>query len=89
MSSQKTLRPARKRLIILDLRGRLKISTKRACTILEMNRSSYYYDGCPKDDRAERMKIKQIAADHPRYGYRRIKFFKKRGGWLINHMGIK
>ena len=35
------------------------------------------------------MKIKQIAADRPRYGYRRIQVLMKRDGWLINHKKIR
>ena len=72
-----------KRLIIFDLRERLKISAKRACKTLKMNRSSSYYDACPRDVRAERMKIKQIAADRP------IQVLMKRDGWRINHKKIR
>ena len=43
----------------------------------------------PTDDRVERMRIKEIAADRPRYGYRRIQVLMRREGWIINHKKIR
>ena len=50
-----------------------------------MNRSSYYYRPHPRDDRAERKKIVEIAEARVRFGYRRIHVLLRREGWLINH----
>jgi putative transposase len=76
-------------LIAIDIQERFKISTQRACKVLKLNRSMFYYKACPKDDRVERMRIKEIAADRPRFGYRRIQVLMRREGWIINHKKIR
>ena len=48
-------------------------------------RSYYYYEPHPRDDRAERARIKEIAAVRVRYGVNRIHTLLRREGWLINH----
>ena len=53
------------------------------------NCKAYYYKANPRDDRIERMRIKEIAASRPRYGYRRIQVLMRRDGWVINHKKIR
>jgi putative transposase len=50
-----------------------------------MARSSYYYQPCPRDDRAERARILEIAETRVRYGMWRIHTLLRREGWWINH----
>ena len=56
---------------------------------MKLNRSSFYYKSNAIDDSAERMRIREIAADRPRYGYRRIQVLMRREGWVINHKKIR
>src|SRR5690606_18882366 len=39
----------------------------------------------PRDDRDIRMRMREIAADRPRYGVNRIHVLLRREGWVINH----
>jgi putative transposase len=50
-----------------------------------MHRSSYYYRHHPRDDRAERKRILEIAETRVRFGFQRIQVLLRRKGWLINH----
>ena len=50
-----------------------------------MHRSSNYYQPHPRDDRAERARIVELAEARVRFGYRRIHVVLRREGWLINH----
>lgn len=50
-----------------------------------MHLASYHYKPAPRDDRAERMRMREIAADRPRYGVNRIHVLMRREGWIINH----
>lgn len=50
-----------------------------------MARSSLYYQARPRDDRAERARILEIAETRVRYGMWRIHTLLRREGWLINH----
>jgi len=62
-----------------------KVSTRRASSILLTSCSSYYYKPHPRDDRAERARIKEIAETRLRYGMPRIQVMLRREGWPINH----
>lgn len=52
---------------------------------MEISRSSYYYKPHPRDDRAERARIKEIAETRVRFGMWRIHIMLRREGWIINH----
>ena len=50
-----------------------------------MSRSYFYYQPHPREDRAERARIREIAETRVRYGMWRIHTLMRREGWLINH----
>lgn len=53
-----------------------------------MGRSTWNYRSRPKDDRALRMRLKELAYARPRYGYERLTILLRREGWAVNHKGI-
>ncbi len=62
--------------------------------MLNMARSSYYYDGAwniqrHKEDADLRDRIEEIVVEHPRYGYRRITAHLRRDGTIVNHKRIQ
>jgi len=65
-----------------------EISERRACRLVLLHRSTYYYQSRKKDDRALRMRIKELAYSRPRYGYRRLTVLLQREGWEVNHKRI-
>ena len=48
-------------------------------------RSYFYYKPHPRDDRAERKRIVEIAETRVRYGMWRVHTLMRREGWIINH----
>lgn len=62
-----------------------RVSVRRASAVMLISRSSYYYRAHPRDDRAERGRIRAIAETRVRYGMWRIHTLMRREGWLINH----
>jgi putative transposase len=48
------------------------LSVRRACALVQIHRSTFQYIAHPTDDTALLTQIQQLAAQHPRYGYRRI-----------------
>ncbi len=48
------------------------LSVRRACAVVHMHRSTFQYVAHPPDDTALLTEIEHLAAQHPRYGYRRI-----------------
>ncbi len=65
-----------------------KISIRRACFLLEINRSSYYYKPHPPDDKELIEKLNELAFKHPTYGFRKLRFLLKHQGYTWNHKRI-
>jgi putative transposase len=65
-----------------------KVSQKRACRVMMLQRASWYYRSRKDEQAALRMRIKEIAAVRIRYGYLRIHVLLKREGWKINHKRV-
>lgn len=60
------------------------------CAVLEIARSSYYYQPLVAPDEARlRAAIKQTAAQWPKYGYRRITAQLRRGTWHVNRKRVQ
>lgn len=62
-----------------------RCSKRRAVRLVGVSRSYFYYRHHPRDDRAERARIREIAETRVRYGMWRIHILMRREGWLINH----
>ncbi len=58
------------------------------CRLLVLHRSVCRYKSRQKDDRALRMRLKELAYSRPRYGYRRLTMLLQREGWPVNHKRI-
>ncbi len=48
------------------------LSVHRACALLELHRSTLRYAAHPRDDTQTVTQMQRLAAQNPRYGYRRI-----------------
>ena len=62
-----------------------RCSKRRAVSLVGVSRSYFYYRPHPRDDRAERARIREIAETRVRYGMWRIHILMRREGWVINH----
>ena len=68
----------------------LTVSERRACTVLEVPRSTHRYDAHEADDeRVLAERIMQLATQYGRYGYRRITALLRREGWQVNHKRVQ
>lgn len=57
------------------------LSQRRACTLLKVPRSTLKYEpSMPRKDATAIAAMKQLSAQYPRYGYRRIRIFLRRQG---------
>jgi putative transposase len=54
------------------------LAVPRACTLVQIARSTFRYVAQPRDDTLLMKQIQQLAARHPRYGYRRISALLRR-----------
>jgi len=55
---------------------------------MRLHRSVFYYQSRTKDDRALRLRLKELAYARPRYGYRRLTVLLQREGWPVNHKRV-
>lgn len=65
--------PSRKRAAAVELQAEFEVSERRACQVLRQPRSSQRYQTQPRDDEETLVKrMRELAAERPRFGYRRI-----------------
>jgi len=59
-----------------------------ACELVGLQRCTYSYQSRHEDDVLMRERLKQLARDHPRWGYRFLCVLLRRGGHKINHKRV-
>lgn len=67
---------------------RFGLSQRRACLIIGLQRCSFRYRSRRKDDASVRERLKQLAREHPRWGYRFLGVLLRREGNIINHKRV-
>jgi putative transposase len=71
------------------------LSERHACGLIGMHRGSCRYRPRHRDDAALRARLRELAADRPRFGYRRLYIFLRRERaasgelrWAVNHKRV-
>ena len=78
----------RKRAQVQFLCGSFQISERRACRVLKLQRSVYYYRHRRDPQTELRVRLRDLAAARVRYGYERLHTLLRREGWQINHKRV-
>ena len=78
------MRPARKRQMVDHVRTAWRVSIRRACRAVPVDRSTYHYRSKRTGQAPLMNRIKEIAETRVRYGYRRIHVLLRREGWPVN-----
>ncbi len=76
--------PAARREAVAHLRDSLGVSERRACSIVGADRTSVRYRARRGDDAAVRARLRELAAERRRFGYRRLHILLRRDGLAIN-----
>ena len=63
-------------------------SERRACKLVGLNRSSCRYGGSGRDDGPLTARLRALAAERRRFGYRRLHVLLCREGWVVNHKRV-
>jgi putative transposase len=77
--------PAAKREAVVHLRTRFAVSERRACSVIEVDRMMVRYRSTRPDDVALRERLKALAQERRRFGYRRLHVLLRREGHVVNH----
>lgn len=71
------------------------LSERRACGLMGMNRGSWRYRRRERNEDALRARLRELAAERPRFGYRRLYIFLRREKteegtlrWRVNHKRV-
>jgi putative transposase len=81
--------PARRRQAVAKVVAALGVSERRACRALGQPRSSQRYVGAEREREEELLlRIRELAREAPRFGYRRIKALLVREGWSVNRKRV-
>jgi putative transposase len=77
------------------VREEAKLSERRACGLIGMHRGSWRYQRRERDEGALRARLRELAAERPRFGYRRLYIFLRREKtvdgtlrWRVNHKRV-
>lgn len=65
-----------------------RVSIQKACCVVELYRSAWYYRQHRREDQSVRARIKEIAVTRVRYGYNRIHILLRREGWRDNRKRV-
>ena len=77
--------PAARRKAVAYLMQTLEMSERRACTVLGCCRMTMRYQGSRVVDVDLRDRMKAIAHERRRFGYRRLHVLLRREGYVVNH----
>ena len=61
------------------------LSERRACQLVALDRSTFQYHKKPDTDAALRERLKGMAGERRRFGYRRLGILLRREGFVVNH----
>ena len=65
------------------------VSQRRACAVMQVDRSTVRYQSKRPDDKQLREEIKLVAKERRRFGYRRIQVMLERKGIFMNHKKLR
>ncbi|WP_410482852.1 IS3 family transposase [Sphingomonas sp. A2-49] len=85
VGGKKLVRPAAQRKAVEHARRLFGISERRACTIFGADRTSVRYAPRRSDDGDLRSRLREIASERRRFGYRRLGIMLAREGLVMNH----
>jgi len=80
--------PAARRAAVIWLRGHYPFSERRACRVVGIGRTSAGYRPRRRSDEEVRARLRTIAAERPRFGYRRPQAVLRREGIVVNHKRV-
>jgi putative transposase len=84
-SVKKMVTPAVKREAVAHLRTEHEMSERRACRVIGCQRMTVRYRSRRPDDPALRERLRALARERRRFGYRRLLIFLRREGFTVNH----
>jgi putative transposase len=83
------VRPAQRRAAVAYLQERFGFSQRRVCRLVGANRSTVRYRRRRREDERVRRRLRELAAERLRFGYRRLHALLRREGIIVNHKRVE
>jgi transposase InsO family protein len=83
------VRPAARREAVAYLRQVFEMSERRACRVIGGDRTSVRYRNVRPDDGVLRERLKALAQERRRFGYRRLHVLLRREGHAVNRKRVQ
>jgi len=86
--------PQAEREAVRVAREESRLSERRACRLIGMNRGSWRYQRKERHEAALRARLRELAGERPRFGYRRLHRLLRREKeygvvkWMVNHKRV-
>ena len=71
-----------RRQVVTHLLAAFPTSERRACRLVRLSRSRWQYRSRRTDDAPLRTRLKELAAERPRWGYQQLHVLLRREGYL-------
>lgn len=81
--------PAARREAVAHVRAAFELSERRACRLIGTDRTSVRYRSVRPDDAPLRERLKTLAEERRRFGYRRLHVLLRREGHAVNHKKVQ
>ena len=79
--------PRLRKQAVVVMRSEVAVSERRACGLIQIHRGTYRYRRRPEDGRL-RARLRELAEERRRFGYRRLQVLLVREGWQVNHKRV-
>lgn len=73
---------------VLVMQVEVELSQRRACGLIEVHRATCRYQRRRSEDRRLRERLRALAEERRRFGYRRLRILLVREGWQVNHKRV-
>jgi putative transposase len=81
--------PVVRRQAVAHLCAFYEVSQRRACKLIGTDRTSMRYRSRRRDDAVLRARLRELAAQRRRFGYRRLQILLRREGTRVNHKKLR
>jgi putative transposase len=78
-----------RRSVVQYLEDEWHLSERRACGLAMLCRATARYEVRPRDDTLVRTRLRELAGQRKRFGYRRLGLLLRRDGLVINHKRVE
>jgi putative transposase len=82
------VRPAGKRAVVAHLVEAHGLAERRACRLADLNLSTWQYRARRRERSTLRERLRELAGQRRRFGYRRLHALLRREGWRVNHKAV-